>query len=97
MREPTPRTELSGLALIGSAVLLVTATFVGYFAGTWLDDRLGTRPWLAIIGLLFGTLIGFYDLYRVGMQIMRRQPAPPPLPPEEENIENFPAGEGDRD
>jgi F0F1-type ATP synthase assembly protein I len=43
--------------LIGAIVLLGGA---GYFA----DDLFGTSPWLLIIGLLLGIVVGFYELVR---------------------------------
>jgi ATP synthase protein I len=45
-------------SLIGAIVLLGGA---GYFADGWL----GTSPWLLIIGLLLGIVVGFYELVRV--------------------------------
>jgi F0F1-type ATP synthase assembly protein I len=44
--------------LIGGIVLLGG---LGYFA----DGRLGTSPWLLLLGLLMGILVGFYELIRV--------------------------------
>ena len=43
--------------LIGAILLLGG---VGYF----LDGRLGTRPWLAVTGLLLGIVVGFYELIK---------------------------------
>jgi ATP synthase protein I len=51
-------------SLIGAIVLLGGA---GYFADGWL----GTSPWLLIIGLLLGIVVGFYELVRV---VWRRTP-----------------------
>jgi ATP synthase protein I len=45
-------------SLIGAIVLLGGA---GYFADGWF----GTSPWLLIIGLLLGIVVGFYELIRV--------------------------------
>lgn len=44
--------------LIGGIVLLGG---LGYFA----DDWFGTSPWLLLVGLLMGILVGFYELIRV--------------------------------
>jgi F0F1-type ATP synthase assembly protein I len=27
---------------------------VGFFGGRWIDERLGTSPWLSLLGFLFG-------------------------------------------
>lgn len=40
---------------------LSTALFL--FVGRWLDGRLGTEPWLTIVGAFVGGAAGFYSLY----------------------------------
>jgi ATP synthase protein I len=32
--------------------------------GQWLDRRLGTDPWLLLLGVFVGAAAGFYSLYR---------------------------------
>ena len=44
--------------LIGGIVVLGG---LGYFADDWFD----TSPWLLLLGLLMGILVGFYELIRV--------------------------------
>ena len=44
--------------LIGGIVVLGG---LGYFADGWFD----TSPWLLLLGLLMGILVGFYELIRV--------------------------------
>jgi ATP synthase protein I len=34
------------------------------FVGRWLDARLGTDPWLLLLGVFVGAGAGFYSLYR---------------------------------
>lgn len=51
-------------ALIGAILLLGG---LGYFADGWL----GTEPWLLLVGLLLGIVVGFYELARV---VWRRTP-----------------------
>lgn len=34
------------------------------FAGQWLDRRLGTEPWLLLLGVFVGAGAGFYSMYR---------------------------------
>jgi ATP synthase protein I len=53
-----------GYTLIGAIIVL---GLLGYFGDRWL----GTDPWLLIIGLLLGIVVGFYELARV---IWRRTP-----------------------
>lgn len=33
-------------------------------AGYWLDGRLGTEPWLLVLGGLLGMALGFYGLFK---------------------------------
>lgn len=51
--------EMAGVGLqFAGAILLFL------FAGRWLDERLGTAPWLLLLGVLVGAVAGFYSLYR---------------------------------
>lgn len=45
-------------SLIGAILLLGG---LGYLADSWL----GTEPWLLLLGLLLGLVVGFYELARV--------------------------------
>jgi F0F1-type ATP synthase assembly protein I len=46
-----------GLQFAGAIILFL-------FLGRWLDARLGTEPWLLLIGVLVGAVGGFASLYR---------------------------------
>lgn len=35
----------------------------GSFGGIYLDKRFDTYPWLTLIGVMFGILLGFVGLY----------------------------------
>ena len=50
--------------LVGAIVLIGG---IGYFADGWFESS----PWLLIIGLLLGIVVGFYELARV---VWRRTP-----------------------
>lgn len=57
----------AGLGLqFALAILLFT------FAGQWLDRRLGTEPWLLLVGVFAGAGGGFYSIYRRLMADLRR-------------------------
>jgi F0F1-type ATP synthase assembly protein I len=45
-----------GLQLAASVVLFL-------LGGRWLDGKLGTDPWLTLIGAFVGGAAGFYSLY----------------------------------
>lgn len=77
------RGELSGIALIAAGFLLVAMSLGGYLIGALIDRVFHTAPIGAVVGLLIGTLVGFWDIYRIAMWAMRRQPPPPPPPQEQ--------------
>ena len=43
----------------------VVATVAGAGGGYWLDSRLGTQPWLLLVGALLGITVGFYHFFSV--------------------------------
>lgn len=51
--------DFAGIGLQFAASVLL----FGY-AGQWLDGRLGTGPWLLIIGVFLGAGGAFYSMYR---------------------------------
>jgi ATP synthase protein I len=50
--------------LSGVGLTLVISTVLGLWGGYVLDGWLGTRPWLTLVGLLFGIAAGFLNLFR---------------------------------
>jgi len=48
------------------AVLLPSATFIGWLIGSWLDGRLH-QHWLAIAGLIFGGIAGLVYVIRLAL------------------------------
>ena len=62
--QPDPfRQGLSFATRIG--VELVVTTVVGAFLGYLLDSWLGTRPWIMVAGMIFGSVAGFLNIYRM--------------------------------
>jgi ATP synthase protein I len=53
---------LTRLASVGIEFSL--STIVGLLGGRWLDAKLGSAPWLMIVGLLLGVVAGFRSLLR---------------------------------
>ncbi len=71
--DPKHRREMSRgqrLALVGTE--LSVSIFLGLFGGHWLDERLATRPWLTLVGLLLGIAAGFNNLVRVARREQAR-------------------------
>lgn len=56
MREAAP--------YLGLGSSLAALVLVGLGAGYWLDGKLGTRPWLLLLGGLLGIAMALLELYR---------------------------------
>ena len=58
------QTVWQGLATAGSlGFTLVGCTFLGLFAGYYLDRWLGSGPWLTVLLLLLGISAGFLNIF----------------------------------
>ena len=62
--------EFAGVGLQFAASIVLCL-----FAGQWLDRKLGTAPWLLIVGVFFGAGAGFHSLYRKLMAAQAREDA----------------------
>lgn len=51
-------------------IQLVASTFIGLAMGYYLDDWLGTKPWMLIIFLILGIVAGFRSIYQEAMRMM---------------------------
>jgi len=72
---PRPGSRPIGLGMAAAGGIEFTVTIVlGLFVGRWLDRRMGTGPWLLILGVFVGAAAGFYHLYRA---LTTAQHAPP--------------------
>jgi F0F1-type ATP synthase assembly protein I len=62
--EDERRREASAASYASLGVQFVVAILLFLWVGKWLDAKLGTSPWLLIIGTFVGAAAGFYNLYR---------------------------------
>jgi ATP synthase protein I len=53
------------MALASGGIILAGSVGVGAGIGWWLDQRWGTDPWLAVVGVLLGSAAGFTELWRM--------------------------------
>ena len=65
----------AGAAYLGLGLQFGLAIIVFMFVGKWLDGRLGTSPWLLILGVFTGAAGGFYSIYRRLMDDQKREDA----------------------
>ena len=61
-REEILRRSGKYLGIGSSFVASILACTVG---GWWLDRRLGTLPWLTLVGAIVGIAVGFYLFFRL--------------------------------
>jgi F0F1-type ATP synthase assembly protein I len=66
--------------MAGAGFQFAASILICLFAGRWLDRRLGTGPWLLILGTFVGAALGFFAMYRTlkATQESARRGTPPP-------------------
>jgi ATP synthase protein I len=65
MAQPGEKSAWSALAELSSVgFAMVLATVIGLIGGDYLDQWLGTKPWLLLLGLGFGIAAGFVIFFR---------------------------------
>ncbi len=81
MAGPDSRTlkTLGQLSTIGLA--FVFALMMGFGAGFWLDQRLGTAPWLSLAGFGMGLAAGVLNVVRTMQSVTAAERAGPPDQP----------------
>lgn len=61
--QPSPWKDFGDVGALG--IELVLSVFFATGVGYWLDGRLGTSPWLTIVGAVLGLAAGMRSAYRV--------------------------------
>lgn len=62
----------SPVMFAGAGFELAGCILLGLFAGQWLDKKLGTAPWLLILGVFIGAAAGIFNMYRTLTTAERR-------------------------
>lgn len=52
-------------------LLILVSTVIGLGIGYWLDSKLGTAPWLALILTIFGLASGLYEAVVILIRVTR--------------------------
>jgi len=63
--------SLGFLSSIG--ISMVAATCIGLYFGIYLDEWLGTKPWMTIIWLGIGIAAGFRNIFILTRRTLREQ------------------------
>jgi F0F1-type ATP synthase assembly protein I len=71
---PEIRRQLKAVGRLSAAgIELAISTFIGAWAGSWLDGKLNTKPYLTVLGLALGTIAGFRSIYHAAREATRRE------------------------
>ncbi|HSU92678.1 MAG TPA: AtpZ/AtpI family protein [Gemmatimonadaceae bacterium] len=54
----------SPASFAGAGAQFVVSILLFLYVGKWLDSKLGTAPWLLMLGVFVGAGAGFYSFYR---------------------------------
>lgn len=54
--------------LFGSGIQMAAAIVMMFFAGRWVDGKLGTSPWMMLLGILLGATAGLVHFFRTVIQ-----------------------------
>ncbi len=57
--------------LLAIPLLIPVSVAIGWFLGSWLDSKLGTKPWLAIILTFLGLAAGIYETAKTLIEAAR--------------------------
>jgi len=65
---PRGQPPMKGLQFISLGFEMAVPVVLLLLVGRWADARLGTEPWLSLVGALLGIAVGFYSMFkRVGL------------------------------
>jgi ATP synthase protein I len=56
---------------LGAGTELVVSVLGCFLIGQWLDKKLGTSPWLMLLGALFGISVGLYRLVKAANERLK--------------------------
>jgi F0F1-type ATP synthase assembly protein I len=62
-----------GLAVAGLGFQFAASLLLFYYAGQWLDRRLGTAPVFLLVGVFVGAGASFFVMYKQLMAAQRRE------------------------
>jgi len=61
------------LRLTGLGWYVVVCILLGVLGGLWLDRRLGVLPLFTLLGVLMGSAVAFWGIYRMVVPLMREK------------------------
>lgn len=62
------------LTYISQVAFIMLTPIIGcIFLGNWLDEKLGTSPWILMFGVIIGVGTAFVSLYKFVMSVTREK------------------------
>ena len=61
------------LRLLGLGWYIAGSIILGTGGGLWLDRQLGTLPLFTLLGVLGGSVVAFYGVYRLVSPLMKNE------------------------
>ena len=58
------------MQLVGVGWYVALCIMGGLFGGLWLDGKLGVLPVFTLIGIVLGTVVAFYGMYKMVVPIL---------------------------
>lgn len=65
--------SLRSLAFVAQVgLVIITPLLIGLFLGLWVDGWLGTRPWVVLILMVVGSVVGLVSAWRLSSTFLKR-------------------------
>ena len=61
------------LQLVGIGWYVATSIIVGLFGGLWLDRKLDALPVFTLTGVVLGTVLAFYGMYKMVLPLLNNR------------------------
>jgi len=63
----------SAASFAGLGIQLAISILIFLYVGQWLDKKLGTDPFLLIVGVFVGATVGIYNMYHMLTAAQRKE------------------------
>jgi F0F1-type ATP synthase assembly protein I len=71
--KPGHPAPVSAASVAGLGIQLAISILLFLYLGLWLDKKLGTDPFLLIVGVFVGAAVGMYNMYHMMTAAQRKE------------------------
>lgn len=57
---------------LGLGMFFTISIAGGLLLGWWIDKKLGTEPWLMLLGIILGFIVSFYHFFKVVLDVEKK-------------------------